>query len=162
MMHHNRTTPVPNVLFDTYLKELKSAELKVLLVIIRQTLGWADSRAALGRKERDWISGSQLQALTGSSRRAISYAIEVLVAKELIEVLDEAGNLLTEPEKRKGKQRLYYRPSILLLSPVDNMGKNPAYPHISSSASVDFAEDLRKKRIALVQKMRITKETLQN
>src|SRR5260221_3091575 len=117
MMQHQRTTPVPNVLFDIYLKELKSAELKVLLVIIRQTLGWPDSRTVLGRKERDWISGSQLQALTGSSRRAISYAIEVLIIKKLIEVLDDAGNLLIEPEMRKGKPRLFYRLSAAFTLP---------------------------------------------
>ena len=45
------TTPVPNVFFDVYMKELKSAELKVLFVVIRQTLGWADRRGMLGRKE---------------------------------------------------------------------------------------------------------------
>jgi len=162
MNQHNRTTPVPNVLFDTYLKELKSAELKVLLVIIRQTLGWADSRAALGRKERDWISGGQLQAITGSSRRAISYAIEVLVEKKLIEVLDEAGNLLAEPELRKGKQRLYFRPSALLISSGDNTGTNNAFPGISPATYAKFAEDFRKNSTALAQKMRITKETLQN
>ena len=45
--------------FDVHLKELKQAELKVLLIVIRQTLGWADRRGMLGRKEMDWISGSQ-------------------------------------------------------------------------------------------------------
>lgn len=157
-----KSTPVPNVLFDVYLKELKTAELKILLTIIRQTLGWADRRAYLGRKEMDWISCSQLQSKTGCSRRAISSAIETLVKKELIEVLDEKGNFLNDPSMRKGKQRLFYRPSTFLISPVENMGTNCAYHPVLGSVSANFAQDLNKKITALAQKMRITKETLQN
>lgn len=157
-----KSTPVPNVLFDIYLKELKSAELKILLVIIRQTLGWADRRASLGRKEMDWISCSQLQGKTGCSRRAISSAIETLVKKELIEVLDERGNFLNDPLMRKGKQRLFYRPSSFLITPVESMGTNCLHLPVSDSASANFAQDLSKKITALAQKMHITKETLQN
>ena len=36
------STAVPNILFDFYLSNLKETELKVLLTIIRQTLGWVD------------------------------------------------------------------------------------------------------------------------
>ncbi len=156
------TTPVPNALFDVYLKDLKSAELKVLLVIIRQTLGWADRQGVLGRKERDWISSGQLQAKTGSSRRAISSATEILVKKELIEVLGDSGNPLNDPIQRKGKLRLYYRPSHALFLPVDKIGENDVYTLVSRSTDAEIAEDLCKKRAALAQKMRITKETLQN
>ena len=161
-MQHAKTTPVPNVLFDVYLKELKSAELKVLLVIIRQTLGWMDSRAVLGRKEKDWISGGQLSAKTGSSRHAISSAIESLVTKKLIEVLDDSGNLLSEPSMRKGKQRLFFRSVPSFISPVENVVTTSVKKPTSGIAYSHFAQDLRKKRTALAQKMRITKETLQN
>ena len=85
-MRQPHTTPVPNIILDIYLKELNSAELKVLLVIIRQTLGWADRRGMFGRKETDWISGNQLKQKTGSSKRAISSAIDVLIRKQLIEI----------------------------------------------------------------------------
>ena len=95
------TTPVPNVVFDHYLKELKVAELKVLMVIIRQTSGWMDLKTKSKRKERDWISGSQLATKTGCSKRAINSAIEVLVQKNLINVLSEAGGFLDSPEKRR-------------------------------------------------------------
>ena len=149
-MLQTSTTPVPNFLFDVHLKELKSAELKVILIIIRQTLGWADRRAVLGRKERDWISCSQLQSKTGSSQRAISSAIETLVTKNLIDVLDYQGSILDTAEKRKGKQRLYYRLSPTLEKPVDN------YVQIESTYA-NFAEDFGKKCTALAQKMRITK-----
>lgn len=162
VMKHISTTPVPNSLFDVHLKKLKSAELKVLLVIIRQTLGWADKLGTTGRKDRDWIASRQLQEKTGASRRAISSATEILVKKNLIDVLDEAGTTLFEPAMRQGKLRLFYRPSSSFTTPVENEGIRSLYPLASDRTSAKFAQDLRKKRTALVQKMRITKETLQN
>ncbi|HLG36184.1 MAG TPA: replication protein [Bacteroidia bacterium] len=159
---HTRTTSVPNALFDIYLRELNSAELKVLLVIIRQTLGWTDKYSLLGRKECDWISGSQLQSKTGNSRRAISSAVETLITKELIEVTDARGNLLSSPEKRKGKSKLFFRLTPTLFSPVENVGKKHSHLSFMDSASAKFAQDFSKKVTALAQKMRMTKETLQN
>ena len=149
------TTPVPNIFFDVYLKELKQAELKVLLVVIRQTLGWADRRGMTGRKETDWISGSQLQQKTGSSKRAITTATDVLVKKNLIEILDVNGNILDTSEKRQGKTKLFYRLAHTVYFPVENNMK-------TTFTYANFAEDISKKRIALAQKMLITKETLQN
>lgn len=154
-MMQTSTTPVPNMFFDIYLKELKSAELKVLLVVIRQTLGWADRRGMFGRKETDWISGSQLKQKTGSSKRAITSAIDALVRKTLIEILDEKGNILDNPEKRQGKTKLFYRLKNTVYNPVENMME-------TSPAKAKYAEDFSKKVSALVQKMHITKETLQN
>lgn len=95
------TTPVPNALFDEHLPNLKSVQLKLLLVIIRQTSGW--------QKQRDWISANQLRQKTGCSKRALSDAIHELVNFNLIEVSGEQGKPLTTPEERKGKLRLYYR-----------------------------------------------------
>ena len=149
------TTPVPNVIFDHFLKELNCVELKIVLVIIRQTLGWCDNKTKLGRKQLDWISGSQLRQKTGSSRRAISSATEHLVTRKLIEVLDERGNLLDIASERKGKTRLYYRLSRY----VEKNGENPVDNHCTNAF---IALDIRKKVTALTQKMRITKETLQN
>jgi hypothetical protein len=157
------TTPVPNALFDIYLKDLTEAELKLLLVVIRQTLGWVDRRSAFGRKERDWISNSQLQLKSGSSRRAISSATEALINKNLIDVFDYYGNPLNAPSLRRGKQRMFYRPSTLLLtSHGDKEGKHCQNNVENEIQSADFAEELRKIRRTLVQKMQITKETEQN
>jgi hypothetical protein len=154
-MSQPRTTPVPNVIFDVYLKELNSTELKVLLVVIRQTLGWADRRGMYGRKETDWISGSQLRQKTGSSERAITSAVEALIRKRLIEVHDERGQVLSYSKDRQGKTKLYYGLHPSVFNPVDNPLKSPL-------TSAKFAEDFRKNYGTLLQKMRITKETLQN
>lgn len=161
-MHYNGTTPVPNLIFDFFLKELKVAELKVVLVIVRQTLGWSDRRSLRGRKEKDWISTSQLMTKSGSSRRAISSAIDTLIQKELIEVLDSQGIILNHPSKRKGKVHLFYRLSPTLLAPVDNECISSGYSSNFSSTNAKIAQDIRKNVTGFVQKMHITKETLQN
>lgn len=102
------TTPVPNALFDEQLPKLKSVELKLLLIIIRQTWGWKDERTGK-RKQKDWISANQLRQKTGCSKRALSDATRQLISRKLIEVSGEAGRPLAKPEERKGKLRLFYR-----------------------------------------------------
>jgi hypothetical protein len=156
------TTPVPNAVFDVYLKELKLTELKVLLIIIRHTLGWEDKRTKSERKELDWISNSQFALQTGSSLRAINEAIQTLVQKKLIDVLSFQGEILDNPEKRRGQQKLFYRPASAILAYVENKGKEDVQPCISSHTSANFGCDIRKKVSELTQKMRITKEILQN
>ena len=154
-MEKPHTTPVPNVIFDIYMKELNSTELKVLFVVIRQTLGWADRRGIYGRKEVDWISGSQLIQKTSCSKRAITSAVDLLVRKKLIEVFDDRGNVLNDSIKRQGKYRLYYGIHPSVYNPVEK-------PGYYDPTSANFALDISKKCTALVQKMRITKETIQN
>jgi hypothetical protein len=125
-------------------------------------LGWSDRQALNGRKEVDWIANSQLQTLTGCSRRAISSATEALVEKKLIEVLHENGSVLDDPQKRQGKQRLFYRITLSFYTAVDNLGNEGAYLPFSEASCANFAQDLSKNVSALAQKMHITKETLQN
>lgn len=156
----SNTTSVPNVVFDLYLKDLNLAELKVLLVIIRQTLGWKDKQTKSERKESDWISGSQLALKTGASKRAINNAIRILVEKKLIDVLDEAGNLLDSPEKRKGQQKLFFRLASANFASVENKGRACLNSPNSDLANAKSNADLRKKIQDLAQKMRNTKETL--
>ena len=156
----SNTTSVPNVVFDLYLKDLNLAELKVLLVIIRQTLGWKDKQTKSERKECDWISGSQLSLKTGASKRAINTAIRILVEKNLIDVLDTDGKLLDSPDKRKGKPKLFFRLSNANFAPVENMGRSGLNPHNYSSTSAKNNSNLRKKVQDLAQKMRYTKETI--
>jgi hypothetical protein len=111
MMNHNmlykQTTQVPNFLFDTHLRELTEAELKILLITIRQTLGWFDS-ATGKRKSRDRITHSQFKQKTGLSNRIISKTINSLSVKKLIHVTDFNGKELQEPKDRRGKPYLFY------------------------------------------------------
>jgi hypothetical protein len=161
-MMYTNTTPVPNALFDLHLKDLSTAELKILLVIIRQTLGWSDSRTAFGRKEKDWISNGQLQLKTGCSRRSISSATGILVQKDLIQVLDQSENLLSSPSERIGKRRLFYRLNPTLTISVERVGKSSRYSSEISLSCAKSEHEISKKVTMLAQNMRITKETIQN
>lgn len=106
-MIYQQTTQVPNVLFDNYLPSLTGAELKILLVIIRQTYGWVN-KCKNGRKKLDRISHSQFKDKTGLCSKIISKATQGLVLKGLIIVSDKAGNQLPNTSDRKGNPRLFY------------------------------------------------------
>ena len=71
-------TNVPNMVFDVHLKDLGYAELKVLLVVIRQTYGWKDPKTN-SYKRWDWISQRFFVKKTGLSQRSVSTAISRLV-----------------------------------------------------------------------------------
>ena len=106
-MVYKQTTQVPNFLFDTHLRELTEAELKIFLVTVRQTLGWFDS-ATGQRKVRDRITHSQFKQKTGLSNRAISKTIQSLSVKKLIQITNFEGKELHQPKDRKGKAYLFY------------------------------------------------------
>jgi hypothetical protein len=111
------------------------AELKVLLVVTDQTLGWLDPLTGQ-RKEADWLTHSQLKARTGCASEAISKAIDSLIRRSLIEVLADTGEpLLTAQSRRRCAGRLFFRLSgriLARLTPVgpveksvDNSGERP-------------------------------------
>jgi len=101
-----QSTPVPNILLDTLMPELTDTELRVVLVVVRQTLGWA---AGDGRKVRDWISHRQLMAKTGRESAAISRSVERLVQKRILVAEGEDGQPLTTPSERRAvRGRVYF------------------------------------------------------
>ncbi len=104
-----QTTPVPNALFDEALSHLKPVELKVLLLIIRKTWGFYDPNTTTKRKQLERIALSYLALKIGSSRRAISDAINRLCISGYIDVFDDSGNKLHTPHSRQGKLRLLFR-----------------------------------------------------
>ena len=55
---------------------LKSSELKVILLIVRQTLGW--------QKEADWISRKQFCEATRLGKRAVGYALKNLKSLNIV------------------------------------------------------------------------------
>lgn len=107
MQYFYRSTQVPNEIFDNYLPYLNQAQLKVLLVVIRQTLGWIDPKTKK-RKDKDWISISFFSKRTKLTHKSISMAISQLIYKELIVALDHYGRELRDPKDRRGKKRIYY------------------------------------------------------
>ena len=104
------TTPVPNDLLDGVMPGLRDTELRILLVVVRQTLGWQEGPDPKRRKERDWLTQSQLMRRTGRASGAVSRAVDALVRAGLIDVLDRTGApLMTPMERRRHLGRLYYR-----------------------------------------------------
>ncbi len=156
-MKWRNTTIVSNDVFDTYLKELNAAELKLLLCINRYTLGWRDESTESKRKEIEWISSKLFQMKTGCSKRAIVLGVKNLVQKRLIEVTDEKGNLLEHPSQRKGQRYLHYRLSQFTFPAVEKEGIAEEQPVTLEKTNANFASNLRKNLLGLAQKMRITK-----
>ena len=111
---HGRAWPAgsfstPNGLVDAEMPLLKDTELRVLLVVLRQTWGWRDK--ATGRpKERDWLTHGRLKKSTGRASEAVSAAVDGLVRRGLIIVEDAAGNALPTPaDRRRHAASLYFR-----------------------------------------------------
>jgi phage replication O-like protein O len=77
------TCPVPNVIFDTLMKDLSGAEFKILSTIIRNTIGW--------HKEKEAISIQEFCDFTGLSSRHITNGCNSLVEKGIIEAIKRDG-----------------------------------------------------------------------
>lgn len=106
-MYILRSTQVPNEILDVHLQYLNQAQLKVLLVIIRQTLGWIDPKTKK-RKTKDWISISFFHRKTRLTHKSISLAISELIHRQIIVALDSHDRLLKTPASRRGKKHIYY------------------------------------------------------
>lgn len=129
MSHYKNTTQTPNNLFDNYLKTLTDTELRVLLTIIRKTIGLRDVSNPSARVERAWISQKLFSICTGKSGKAVSGAIDSLVQQKIIEVTNTSAAVLNTKSKRRGASRLYYA-SLLRLDEnkkqaSDNACENP-------------------------------------
>ena len=106
--------PVPVRLVDEVMPRLKDTELRILLVVLRQTAGWKSDRAETSTnrrtKHRDWLSHRQLCRRTGRGSGAVSAAVASLTASGMIVVEDAAGTVLATPEERRRcLGRLYFR-----------------------------------------------------
>ncbi len=135
-------TQTPNILFDQLIKELNNSELKILLIIIRQTNGWID-KATDKRKVKDRITYSQFISKSGLSRRIISAAIKSLSTRKLIEITDHSGNTLSNANERKGQLRIYYSSLLETLQSI----------HILNQTSAKCDNNLCKNRHEPVQNM---------
>ena len=93
---------------------LTDVELRVLLVIVDQTLGWIADTETGRRKSEDWISGTQFQIKTGRKPRQISEAIKRLIEEHrIIEAVDRHGKKLDTGEKRRlAFGQIFYRLSL--------------------------------------------------
>lgn len=111
------TTQVPNKLWDD-MPNMSDAELRLILIVIRQTIGWEEDKKTGRRKEKDWISGTQLRAKSGLSNKTITRARKMEYFNKWIETLDSDDNLLETPEQRRAAgqvhKKFFYRLKIEL------------------------------------------------
>lgn len=92
--------PIPLWIIDQVLPTLRDTELRVLMIVLRQT----------ANKERDWLSSRQLHQRTGRSSAAVSGAIDTLVRRGLITVTAQSGSILDMPsERRRCRHRLWFQ-----------------------------------------------------
>ncbi|HRZ95215.1 MAG TPA: hypothetical protein P5262_01465 [Candidatus Moranbacteria bacterium] len=108
------TTQIPHLIIRRWMPLLGDVELRILLVVADQTLGWIEDPETKRRKEKDWISQSQLMKKINRSDRAIQNSLKRLVDElRIIQAHDEWGNLLDSPQKRmKCGGKIFYRLSL--------------------------------------------------
>ncbi len=89
------TTQVANAILDNQ-AIFSDMELRILLAIIRKTIGW--------HKETDYLSYSQLIKITGKTKKSVGSAINSLLERELIKRQCEHGKeLAVMPKGFRGK-----------------------------------------------------------
>lgn len=106
-MNIKRSTHIPNILFDMLLPHLSISELRLILVILRQTNGWIDQKTGK-RKTRDWITHGQFVTKTGLTRQTVSSTLDGLSQKGIVRISDYSNNHLKTAKERQGKTKLFY------------------------------------------------------
>lgn len=110
------TTPTPNIIFNGLMREMNDTEFRIVMLVVRATLGWeADQKTGM-RKIEDWISSKQLKEKTGRHSCALSRAIDRCIQKEWIEARNKNGEILDTKGKRKGNNIFFRLGKAILLS----------------------------------------------
>jgi biotin operon repressor len=141
---------------------LSDVELRLLLIVVRQTLGWIEDPELKTRKTEDWISSSQLVEKSGRSRKHVSKAMKELIeVHQLVIAVDSKGRMLDSAEKRRAKfGKIFYRLNVHATAATlfDAFPKKTAQNKDLTRASKGRTEgeDGTKRR---TQKGRTTKET---
>ena len=138
-MDYGPGTFVPHACF-AWMPRLTDTELRLLLVVIRQTLGWHDP-ATGARKQSDWLSLRRLAALTGRGHAALSVALDGLVRTELVEVRGTGGEALDTPQGRRAARRLWLAPGPGLRSAEGERVKDGPTDDLASLARDVFGAD---------------------
>lgn len=100
-------TQTPNSCFDEMFKALKEGELRVVLVLIRQTFGW--------HKSADRISLGQIARKSGMEKSSVCKSLKTLIEKDLV-----TKKKFGDP----GKERCYYS-LILEQNPEEDFDDEP-------------------------------------
>ncbi len=102
------TTPTPNIIFNGLMRKMNDTEFRIVMLVVRATLGWEADKETHMRKVEDWISSSQLREKTGRESAAITKAIDHCINEGWIEARNKGGIILDTKKKRSGNN-LYFR-----------------------------------------------------
>jgi len=149
------TTPTPNIIFNGLMRRMNGTEFKIVMLVVRATLGWEADKETHMRKVEDWISSKQLELKTGRKRSSLSPAIDHCINEGWIEARSKKGEILETAKKRSGNN-LYFRlgKSILL-----DDGTSPKNGQVVVRDKKDYST-CPKTGQQPVQKVDTTKETL--
>ncbi len=111
-------TSTPNFIFDKLQPKLKPSEFSIVMVIVRQTYGWYDSKRR-SHKKRDWISHRLFHEKTGLCHKTISSVIDVLSEKNIIRT-SNAQDIELDKQARKFANKVYYE---LIEKPIIKLSK---------------------------------------
>jgi len=136
MSYYINTTQTPNILFDNLLKVLKDSELRVLLTVIRKTIGQIDPADAHKRLDRAWISQKLFMICCNLSGRAVSSAIDSLVCKGLLLVTDKKGRELESKASRRGASKLYYSSRLRLEPKKEQTSEQACYNPVTKGHTI--------------------------
>ncbi|MFA5961973.1 MAG: hypothetical protein WC848_04795 [Parcubacteria group bacterium] len=147
------TTQIPHLIIRVWMPLLSDVELRILLVVADQTLGWIEDMETKRRKEKDWISQGQLMKKINRSDRSIQNSLKRLVDElRIIQAHDELGELLDSSQKRmKCGGKIFYRLSLKHPQQIPDL----TTPEKSSRVR-KFAQPPKNLR---AKKFRATKET---
>lgn len=150
------TTQIPHLIIRKWMPLLSDVELRILLVVADQTLGWIEDPETKRRKEKDWISQGQLMKKINRSDRAIQNSLKRLVDElRIIQAHDEAGELLDSPQKRmKCGGKIFYR--LSLKNPEQTTPENSSGAEKSGEVSKGYSQPPKNLR---AKNFRATKET---
>jgi len=135
-------TQIPNTLFDSLIPTLREGELRVLLVIMRQTYGW--------HKEWDRIPITQLMEKTGMERMAVCRSVNSLIKKGMVKK-NKIGAC--------GTEQVFY--SLCIENEEKTCEKLPKIES-NSNISDQYPKDTGTSILKIPSKETLTKETKEN
>ena len=152
------TTPTPNELYNGEMHKMKDTELRIVLIVTRATLGWVVDKETGMRKKEDWTASKQLMEKSGRKNKAVSLAIANCVKNGWIEARDKEGNLLSKPEDRARRKKIFYRLGKVFLDKISTGVEKTSDEEANSLVSKRHLTGV-KRTSGLVCKVHPTKET---
>lgn len=90
-IHIPNSAQIPNIIFDEIMRKLSDAEFRVYMCIARKTFGF--------NKRRDKISVSQIESMSGLTRRGVQKALQSLITGNyIVATLTKGGAEVNEYE----------------------------------------------------------------